>query len=298
VPGSLPCGTRLRRLVLFGHGAAPFVLAVAASNHVRFGGDTKTCYHHAYPTPAVLFSTPFAEGLRHVLFDGEVGLLWFSPWLLLVPWAWAVGWRRYRAECVLSMALLGEAVIFFAKYRAWHGGWAYGPRMIAPCLAFAAPALAVLFERLRERSLVARGAVVSLVALAFAVQIGGAFYPMLRYYQLVSYQKLRGEPAPFDGSLVVAEWIEMPTILGGTPAAGARDPQADSLPLETRARALTADQFLASFDNPANLMSPDLWLWKAGTMGSAPKAAAVAGVLLASSLALLWLALGPLTTRR
>jgi len=298
VPGSLPFGARLRRVVLFGLGAAPFVLAVAASNYVRFGDVTKTGYHLAYPTPNVLFSTPLGEGLQHVFFDGEVGLLWFSPWVLLVPWAWAVAWRRYRAECVLSMALLGEAVIFFAKYRAWHGGWAYGPRMIAPCLPFVAPALAVLFERMRHRGLVARGAVVSLVALAFVVQIGGAFYPMLRYYQLVTYQKLRGEPAPFGGSLVAAEWIEMPTILRGTPAAGAPDPQAQPPPLETRARTLTADQFLASFDNPANLVSPDLWLWKAATMGSAAKAAALAGVLLASSLALLWLALRPLTTRR
>ena len=126
-------------MLVFGLGVAPFLIAILASNYVRFGDVTKTGYHLAYPTPAILFSTPLANGLRRLLADGEVGLLWFSPWVILLPWAWVAAWRRYRAECLLSMAMLAEGLFFFAKYKAWHGGWAFGPRMLTPCLPFAAP---------------------------------------------------------------------------------------------------------------------------------------------------------------
>jgi hypothetical protein len=291
-------GGRLQRMCVFGLGVAPFLIAIVASNYVRFGDVTKTGYHLAYPTPAILFSTPLADGLRRLLADGEVGLLWFSPWVILLPWAWVAAWRRYRAECLLSMAMLAEGLFFFAKYKAWHGGWAFGPRMLTPCLPFAAPALASLFAGLRDRTAVMRAAVVTLVTVAVLVQLGGAIYPMARYYQLATYHTIRKEPAPFAGSLPAAAWIDMPSLLGttseGPPLRGARSTQSALPSPESRANTMTPDQFLRSFDNPVNLVSPDLWLWKAAMMGLPPTAAvALATALLLSSLTLLWVALRP-----
>jgi hypothetical protein len=59
-----------------------------ALNVSRFGGPLRTGYHTVLPTAASLFATPPLTGLGQILFNGEVGLVWFSPLVFLLPATW------------------------------------------------------------------------------------------------------------------------------------------------------------------------------------------------------------------
>ena len=106
---------RFRRTVLFAAGAAGPAAAVAWVNYARFGSPFKTGYHLAYPTAAFLLSNGLASGIREVLFDGEVGLVWFTPWILVLPFAWKQFRKSRPLECALSVEMLLEGVLFFPR---------------------------------------------------------------------------------------------------------------------------------------------------------------------------------------
>jgi hypothetical protein len=263
-------------------------------NYARFGSPFKTGYHLAYPTATILLSNGLFSGLRDVLFDGEVGLVWFTPWVLALPFAW----KRFRTkrplECALSVAILLEGVLFFAAYVSWHGGWAYGPRLLLPCLPFAALPMVALFEK-ASSSVPASRIAIALVALSVAVQIGGMAYPMARYYQIENYHDLRDEPAQWGRSLVVAEFEDSPQVIRGSSSPHmetAADP-GNTPSEESRAVVMTPAQYLASFPNSINFTQPDLWLVKAAKLGlPAPAIAFLSLILLAAGIVLMAWSLG------
>jgi len=171
---------------------------VAWTNYLRFGDATKTGYQLAYPSVAYLLSNPVIDGGRGLLFDGEVGLVWFTPWIVLVPLAFARFWKVRPLEGALSLAILLESVLFFACYVAWHGGWAYGPRLLLPCLPFAALPLVVLFEQWRKNRAAARIVFATLAVASVFIQLSGLPYPATRYYQMVNYNSAH-HPNPNHG---------------------------------------------------------------------------------------------------
>jgi hypothetical protein len=275
---------RLSRSVIFCAGVLVPLGFVAWANYLRFGDITKTGYHLAYPTPGYLLSNPLISGLRGLFFDGEVGLLWFTPWIVLVPWALVRFWKVRPLECALSVAILLESVVFFSCYVAWHGGWAYGPRLLLPCLPFAALPLVVLFDHWSKHGAGARIVVTTLAVASVFLQLSGLPYPATRYYQLANYSAAHHQPKPWHGSLLLAQWEEFPTIVRGsfgfrprsmTPDRESSDSESPSE--EARLGSMSAPAFLASFSNAINLSCANLWLLKAAKMGLLP--APLAGAL-------------------
>jgi hypothetical protein len=283
---------RLSRAAMFGVGALVPLGFVAWTNYLRFGDVTKTGYHLAYPSVTYLMSNPLIGGMRGLLFDGEVGLLWFTPWIVLVPLALVRFWKVRPLESALSLAILLESVLFFACYVAWHGGWAYGPRMLLPCLPFAALPLVVLIEHWRQNRVAARIVFATLAVAAVFVQLSGLPYPATRYYRMVNYNSAHHQPKPWQGSLLLAQWQEFPTILRGSldfPArsvtlegesAGSESPSE-----EARIESMSASEYLVSFRNAINMTCANLWLVKAAKVGFLP-------VAIAGTLALIFLAGG------
>jgi hypothetical protein len=283
---------RLSRAVMFGAGALAPIGLVAWTNYLRFGDVTKTGYHLAYPTAAFLLSNPVIEGIRGLLFDGEVGLLWFTPWIVLVPLALVRFWKVRPLESALSLAILLESVLFFACYVAWHGGWAYGPRLLLPCLPFAALPMVVLFEQWRKNRAIARIVLATLAVASVFIQLSGLPYPATRYYQMVNYNSAHHQPKPWHGSLLLAQWQEFPTIIRGSldfparPASLERESAGSESPTEDdRIASMSAPEYLASFRNAINLTCANLWLLKAAKMGFLP-------LPIAGALALVFLAGG------
>ncbi|MFL5882933.1 MAG: hypothetical protein ACJ782_23290 [Actinomycetota bacterium] len=87
------------------------------------------------PIPQVYggsFRTPLLQGLDGLLLSHGKSLFVFNPFLVLaIPGAVAL-WRRDRALTVLVLVLVAARALFFARWSAWYGGVAWGPRLLMP----------------------------------------------------------------------------------------------------------------------------------------------------------------------
>jgi 4-amino-4-deoxy-L-arabinose transferase-like glycosyltransferase len=114
------------QLSAFAAGAAPLVALTLFHNYHRFGSIADNGYG------AERFSTPFFIGLYGLLFSGGRGALWYAPPLVLGLVALPTLWRQSRALTLLVAALALPPLLISASWWAWHGGWGWGPRLIAP----------------------------------------------------------------------------------------------------------------------------------------------------------------------
>jgi len=292
LPASGGWNRRLYRALLFGAGALAPLGFVAWSNYLRFGDVTKTGYHLAFPTAAYLLSNPLIGGTRDLLFNGEVGLVWFTPWIVLLPLGLARFWKVRPLECALSLAILLEGFLFFACCVNWHGGWAYGPRMLLPCLPYAALPMVMLFEQWRKNA-AASMVFATLAVVSVFIQLTGLPYPATRYYQMVNYSDAHHQPKPWHGSLILAQWQEFPTIVRDSVSFPRQSMSLDreaahsEPPFEARIASMSASQFLASFRNSINLTCANLCLLKAAKIGlPLPIVGALSLVLLAGGVGL------------
>jgi hypothetical protein len=119
------------------------------------------------------FSYPFVLGLASILFSFGRGLLFFTPGLFL-----ALGSRTRRLvpakhAATLQVAFVVGLAIVYAKWWAWYGGVAWGPRFFA----FAAvPAALFLATRLHrpQGSLTGDGLTLLILVLSGWVGVIGA----------------------------------------------------------------------------------------------------------------------------
>ena len=177
---------------------APFAVCMALiawTNYARFGSIFKTGYHIAFPTSSFTFSNPFFQGIGELLFNGEVGLLLFAPWVVLVFLCFPQSMRKHLPESVLCVAIFVFNLLFYAKYQQWHGGWAGGPRYLLPTLPFLVlvivPTVVVQRRVAKENQrfwAVLHSLTVVMLAAGFIIQAITLTYPRDRYYaDLVFY---------------------------------------------------------------------------------------------------------------
>jgi len=241
-----------RNLTMLGIPIAISVGLIALSNQVRFGSVLKTGYHLAFPTTAELFSTPLLQGLKSLFFDTEVGLLIFVPWVIVVPFLWKRLWRSHPSEAILVVAMTLVNVVFFAKYNAWHGGWALEPRMLFATIPFLAIPLASIFDPgPQQLPRVLKASALALIGASLLIQIILVPYPMSRYYEMQFYNQQHGAHAWWDGQPLLEAITAAPELFFG-----ARSP--DDSP---------AHQSLLTFANRVNLVRADFWLLKIVLLG-------------------------------
>lgn len=119
---------------------APFVLPLAACaalqayvNFLKFGGFSLV---GGYGQPMHTFGTPLLTGLYGFLLSPGKSLFVFTPLLVLAPWTFAALWKRRRAETLVIVFIAATYLVFYSKYRYWHGGWSFGPRYVAALVPF------------------------------------------------------------------------------------------------------------------------------------------------------------------
>jgi hypothetical protein len=104
------------------------ILLLLLLNIVRFGSMTNLGYGHEQRE----FTTPFIEGFAGLLFSPSKSLILFSPLLIGA----CIGARQFQKKhgLIFSTILVTfiAGVLFYAKWHDWHGGWAWGPRLIVP----------------------------------------------------------------------------------------------------------------------------------------------------------------------
>jgi hypothetical protein len=167
---------RTRHLRYAGAIAAAVAL-VLIENWVRHGGPVTSTADHGYPTLLPYsgrpgFSYPLVLGLVSILFSFGRGLLFFTPGLFL----WLDGaTRRAAGACgraiVLMLFVVAGLVGVYAKWWAWYGGLAWGPRYFT--LA-AIPAALVLVLRVRAAGQSAGHDALALVVLTLSAWVGFA----------------------------------------------------------------------------------------------------------------------------
>lgn len=125
-------------------GGIPPVLALALYNTAIFGkpwefsykySELWVDYHHTG-----FFGTTFPKlnALWGMTFSPYRGLFFLSPFLLLAIPGFYYFWRRkeYRAELVVSLAIVASVLLFTASSKMWFGGHSVGPRYLIPMLPF------------------------------------------------------------------------------------------------------------------------------------------------------------------
>ena len=120
---------------------APVLVAavlIMAEDWARRGGPLATGYGGDHGAMTVMpysgrpgFSYPFALGLVAILFSFGRGLLFFTPGLVL--WLDGRTRRLVPGRRIVTMLLLftGGLVLVYARWWAWYGGLAWGPRYFA-----------------------------------------------------------------------------------------------------------------------------------------------------------------------
>lgn len=131
--------------------AAAAILALAVFNVSRFGAPLETGYglwyrHHG---EAMFALEGYPEKVAALLVSPHKGLLVYSPMVALA--VAGIVLARSRSWALLGYAGAGTllvAVLFFAAFRYWGGGHAWGPRFLVAPQVLLAPGLGAVFERI------------------------------------------------------------------------------------------------------------------------------------------------------
>ncbi len=160
----------------------PFILALMAYNHARFGSPWRTGYvaaHQAMGDGVELFATPLWTGLTGMLASPGKSVFLFNPVLILGVFGFVGLWRRQRALAAVVLAASVCTVVFHSRYTYWSGDLAWGPRLLASAMGLAALTLIPPLQWRRGRWLV-----VAVVALSVCVQLASVVYSFgLEFYQ-------------------------------------------------------------------------------------------------------------------
>lgn len=270
-------------------------LLLGWANDARFGSPFRTGYQAAYPTAGALLSTPLLRGIGELLLNREVGLVTFTPWVLLAFYYGWEFWREHAAEAVLSFGTFAVSLLFFAKYDSWHAGWVAGPRFLTPTIPFLALMLAPQIERLWKRdaagprAMIWRPILVVSLVLAFLVQAFGTIYSEDRYYDLGEYYLHRAVKPWWAHSIALASVDYVAHLPSREPLArSSHTPTfSDQLAVAKRQEEMlesipegeTEDEFLDSLPNPENTIEPNLMLVKMKWIGIPRSAAFVYAIL-------------------
>ncbi len=167
LPALLPRGGegRVRGVLALGLAAVPGFALALALNAVRFGSPIASGYETQLLHPLARAVSPAWTVLRLTLLPNR-GLLWHAPLLFVLPFV-VPRLLSGRRRVVAAAAVLGFGVFFAANvtWFAWEGGLGWGPRLLAPALACAAPLLAARGTAVRLAAVLALlGAAVNLPA--------------------------------------------------------------------------------------------------------------------------------------
>jgi hypothetical protein len=233
---------------------------------------------------SALLSTPLFHGMSGLLFNGEVGLLIFTPWVLLVLICFPSFVRAHLPESVLCGTIFLFNFLFFAKFDSWHGGWVAGPRMLTPTLPFLVIVIVPIIERLQHPGAFGRwpraalrSLSMALLGAGFLIQVVGGLFPEDRYYALMEFYKDKPAKPWWAGSIPLAsiDFLSQMTAAKAQSGRRAEYTHPDQLEVQreeeraylSMSTAPNEEDFLHSFPNSENMTSPNLMLLKMRLLG-------------------------------
>ncbi len=150
-------------------------------NYFRYGGIFQTGYT-AGRDQIFGFNTPILVGVYGLLFSSGKSFFLYNLSTILGVFSISRFYNRFRSEALLISGLILGIVVIHAKWWAWSGDWAWGPRFLAAVPPLLLLVSAELFEGrfssgLRRKESFPRKIAVLMIVLtlcaSFAVQILG-----------------------------------------------------------------------------------------------------------------------------
>jgi len=169
-------------------GFAPFAGFLLWYNAYRFGSILETGYSiWAQERHFSNFCNPLWIGLAGEILSPGKGVLLYSPVLILSLIGLRAYFRWSRITATVMFFASAMYLLFFARYAAWHGDIAWGPRylvfLIPSWILFLGPLLER--QKLRRRLPTSIG-ITTLVVIGFLVQLGSVLVDMnLHYFRLL-----------------------------------------------------------------------------------------------------------------
>jgi hypothetical protein len=205
---------RWRRLVAVGGGAGVCGLAQAGYNLARFGAPWETGHAQLGATQRLAL-THLDVGLVGQLFSAPTGLIWFAPFVLLVPAGIVLGWRQGRDKLLLVGGQAAAVLLMYSLYGEWWAGLSWGPRFLValmPALTLlAAPALDWLLGAgrwpLRALAWLVLGLSFLTEALAALFDYVQSEVPIFQWYAETAYSPRLADYFPF---FVQPRWLPLP----------------------------------------------------------------------------------------
>lgn len=167
----LLAGRRAWAVVAYAGGILPWVLTVAAYNHVRFGAPWRLGYAVAGPD---LFTHSIPSGIYGLTLSPGAGLLWYVPLVAVALAGLPRAARRMPALTAVALALLLIRFPLYAALFSWNGGGSWGPRYLTPAMPALALGTLEVVRAFPTLSAVSKLAVSAVAALSVLVQLVGA----------------------------------------------------------------------------------------------------------------------------
>lgn len=152
-------GRKSARFFLFLAGLLPMVGILLAYNQWVTGNPFVFPYH--FETSGWMgdkglklgfygFSLPTAQSLYGVILSPARGVLFHSPWMVILIFGWLWVFRiadpAKRRLSIAVMTLFWIFLVWSASYGCWYGGYSFGVRFLIPIYAFAAVGAALLYQ--------------------------------------------------------------------------------------------------------------------------------------------------------
>jgi hypothetical protein len=221
------------RLVFFGAGALPPLVAWGLSNYLAFGSPFTLGQHNVADAYYFkLLNTGLAGGvglprlgdLGEVLFGRQRGILFLSPFLVLAPVGWWRLWREnQRPEALTASGATLGILLLVISLPYWHGGWAVGIRYFVPAIPFCLVGVAAAINNTRDNHLtLPLFQLLGLISIAH-VGLSAATFPTFPseftdpVYQLAWPLFREGAlmpPSVFLGGMERAFWILIMVLVG------------------------------------------------------------------------------------
>lgn len=216
----LPGGATIkRRAIPFTFVFSVFVAAVMYYNFARFGSATNFGYFSGKDS-AFGFSTPLLSGLYGLFFSPGKSVFIYVP-VVFISMAAIPDFNRERRELsLLSWSSIIVVVLMYAKWWAWHGDYAWGPRFLTPLIPFAMLPAAVFIRDFKSKKMPVKVLALAIIVFSICMQALAVSVNFYEHITLVRHQVTRnaffmpGRPDLRDDQLLVHFVPEFSPVAG------------------------------------------------------------------------------------
>lgn len=161
-------------------------------NYARFGGFLSSGYTAERDGASGGFTTPLLVGLFGLVLSPGKGFFFYSPVALLGLFGIGSFVRRHRLMGLALLGIIAAVVLVHARWWAWHGDWAWGPRFMVPLaplfgLFSLSPISRMLSGAGRQRSLRLL-LTAALLSVSIGIQVLGLAFDPGRFIDIASGQ--------------------------------------------------------------------------------------------------------------